>query len=398
MSRSKTPTISHRLEYLVYRGLEWAIQMMSLETTFKVGEFAGRFSHRILKTRRRQVIRNLTYAFGNEKSREEIENLASLAFERIGANFLTAMKIPFLKDEEILRHVGFVGLDALERETEKGGIVLVSPHMGNWELLAQVLFLTPNKITVGTHYRPLNNSLINAVVERRRKRRGLKLFPKRASTHKLTSFVREGAALGILADQRVGSRGAASVFFGRPTTCSPLPHLIAKRGKGQLIGLHCRTVGTCRWEVHFNHIEEMTAQACAENLEEAWRSSPEDVFWFEDRWRIQGKEPLKFLEKYGDNHGVSRPLRLVNLTPTRPAFDFPSDILAEERADLNFNDNDMELTEALSKIEEEGPVAPDIFVCPARHQSRLRKLSRKTQVLSVFPLPAIRSKPRPPAL
>ena len=63
MSRSKTPTISHRLEYLVYRGLEWGIQMMSLETTFKVGEFAGRFSHRILKTRRRQVIRNLTFAF-----------------------------------------------------------------------------------------------------------------------------------------------------------------------------------------------------------------------------------------------------------------------------------------------------------------------------------------------
>jgi hypothetical protein len=293
------------------------------------------------------------------------------------------MKIPFLKDEEILRHVGFVGLDALERETEKGGIVLVSPHMGNWELLAQVLFLTPNKITVGTHYRPLNNSLINAVVERRRKRRGLKLFAKQASTHKLTGFVREGGALAILVDQRVGSRGAPSVFFGRPATSSPLPHLIAKRGKGQLIGMHSRTVGTCRWEVHFNHIETMSAQACAENIEQAWRSSPEDVFWLEDRWRIQGREPLKFLEKFGDDHGVSRPLRLVNLTNFPSPLDFPADLLSEESAELDFTLNDKELTEALSELEEKGPVAPDIFVCPARHQPRLRKLSRKTQVISV---------------
>lgn len=356
---------------------------MSLETTFKAGELVGRISHRFLKSRRRQVIRNLTFAFGDEKSREEIADLASLAFERIGANFLTSMKIPFLKDEEILRHVDFIGLDALSRETKKGGIVLVSPHMGNWELLAQALFLTPSKITVGTHYRPLNNSLINAVVERRRKRRGLKLFPKQASAHKLTSFVREGGALGILADQRVGSRGASSVFFGRPTTCSPLPHLIAKRGKGQLIGLHCRTVGTCRWEVHFNHLETMTAQACAENLEKAWRSSPEDVFWLEDRWRIQGKEPLRFLEKYGPNHDASRPLRLVNLTSRPSPLDFPADLLSEESAELDFTLNDKDLTEALSKLEEKGPFAPDIFVCPARHQSRLRKLSRKTQVISI---------------
>jgi hypothetical protein len=147
--------------------------------------------------------------------------------------------------------------------------------------------------------------------------------------------------------------------------------------------MHSRTVGTCRWEVHFNHIETMSAQACAENIEQAWRSSPEDVFWLEDRWRIQGREPLKFLEKFGDDHGVSRPLRLVNLTNFPSPLDFPADLLSEESAELDFTLNDKELTEALSELEEKGPVAPDIFVCPARHQPRLRKLSRKTQVISV---------------
>lgn len=383
MSRSKSPTISHRLEYLAYRGFEWALRTMSLETTFKLGDFIGRVSHRFLKTRRDQVIRNLTYAFGSEKSGEEIADLASLAFERIGANFLTSLRIPFLDDDEILKHVEFVGLESLIRESKKGGIVLVSPHMGNWELLAQVLFLTKNTISVGTHYRPLNNSLINAVIKRRRKRRGLKLFAKQDSTHKLTSFVRDGGVLGILADQRVGSRGASGVFFGRPTTCSPLPHLIVKRGKGQLIGLHCRTVGTCRWEIHFEHIEEMSAQACAKNLEKAWRGSPEDVFWFEDRWRIQGKEPLRFLEKYNEDHGATRPLRLINLTKQPSPLEISPGLVSEEKAELNFDYSDKDLTNAIRKIEDLGPVAPDIFICPEEHRKRLRRLSGKTQILGV---------------
>lgn len=383
MSRSNSPTISHRLEYLAYRGIEWTLRRMSLETTFKLGEFMGRVCHRLLNSRRNQVIRNLTYAFGSEKSREEISDLAALSFERIGANFLTSLRIPFLDDDEILKHVDFVGLDSLIRESKKGGIVLVSPHMGNWELLAQVLFLAENEMTVGTHYRPLNNSLINAVVKRRRKRRGLKLFAKQDSTHKLTSFVRDGGVLGILADQRVGSRGASGTFFGRPTTCSPLPHLIVKRGKGELIGLHCRTIGTCQWEVHFEHIREKSAQACADMLEKAWRDSPADVFWFEDRWRIQGKEPLKFLEKYADDHGATRPLRMVNLTKQPSPLEISPGLVSEESAQLDFTLTDKELTDSIRKIEALGPVAPDIFVCPQEHRKRLRKLSGKTQVVGV---------------
>jgi len=355
---------------------------MSLETTFKVGEFVGRVAHRLIPSRRRQVIRNLTYAFGDEKSQVELEELAAEVFERSGANFLSSMRIPFLSDEDILKHLTFVGLDDLVREGKKGGLVLVSPHMGNWELLAQAVFLTGGKVRVGTHYRPLNNSLINAVVERRRKRRGLQLFPKQASTHRLTSYVREGGALGILADQRVGSRGAAGVFFGRPTTCSPLPHLIAKRGKGQLVGLVCETIGACQWEVRFLHISEISAQACADSLETAWRRSPADVFWFEDRWRIQGKDPLKFLEKYREENGVTRPLRIVNLADGDGALSLPEWLVTQEVKELDFQLKDRAIMEELDRISDQGPVAPDVYICPTEHRTRLKKLSRKTQILS----------------
>ena len=259
---------------------------------------------------------------------------------------------------------------------------MVSPHMGNWELLAQAIFLVDGDFRVGTHYRPLNNSLINAVVERRRKQRGLKLFAKHSSTHRLSSFVRDGGALGILADQRVGDRGAACLFFGRPTTCSPLPHLIAKRGKVLLTSLSCETVGIARWKISFRHIPILSAQACADSIEEDWRRSPVDVFWFEDRWRLQGNDPISFLNKYKDNLEIPRPLRAVNLAKEDKKLPYPDRLITQEHHEIDFNQSDQSLREILNEISNRGANPVDIFLAPYSQLGRVKKLSGKTTTLT----------------
>ena len=107
MSRSTAPTLSHRLEYCAYRIFEWMLKMISLETIFKLGEFAGRIFYRYNSIRRYQVNRNLRLAFGDEKSHSEISQLTAEVFERTGANFLTSLKIPFLNDAQILAQLHF---------------------------------------------------------------------------------------------------------------------------------------------------------------------------------------------------------------------------------------------------------------------------------------------------
>lgn len=382
MSRSKSPTPSHWLEYIAYRGFERILKLMSIETTFKAGELLGRILHRINGTRRRQVIRNLRFAFGAQLSSEDAKDLTARVFERTGANFLSSLRVPFLNDEEVLKHLTFEGTQELLAANRDSGIVLVSPHMGNWELLAQAVFLTGADLKIGTHYRPLNNTLINAVVERRRKKRGLKLFAKRTSTHQLTSFVRSGSILAVLADQRVGSRGAACSFFGRPTTCSPLPHLLAKRGKGKLFGISCVTTGTAQWKVSFREISEPSAQACAQSLETAWRSSPIDVFWFEDRWRLRGNDAIDFLSKYHEPHAVTRPLRAVSLSPSTSTLPYPDSLITLEHAPLHFDQNDKALTQDLLKVDRSGNSPVDLFLCPESQIARVKKLTGKVHTLA----------------
>ncbi len=382
MTDSKKTTMRHRIEYLVYRGFEVIIKHLSLETTYKAGELIGRIAFRFAQERRGKLMRNLRRAYGDEKTNAQLTKLSAEIFERNGANFLSSLRVPFLEDEDILKHVEFSGLDNFLVAAKRGGIVLVVPHMGNWELLAQALFLTKEKIRVGTHYRPLNNTLINGIIKRRRKKRGLVLFAKQDSTLRLTNFVREGGVLGILADQRVGGRGAAGVFFGRPTTCSPLPHLVAKRGKAQLISLHCETIDSCRWKISFDLINEATAQACADTIENAWRASPADVFWFEDRWRLQGSKPLEFLSKYPEDHGIKRPLRMVCLGIPAIEISIPGDLITIESHSVELNSRDKDLKKTLIEISNTGRVPVDVFCCPSDEVKRLKSLAGKILVMS----------------
>lgn len=294
MARKSRPTIAHWLQFLIYRTVERSLGLLSVGTTFAIGEFLGRLAYRLPLAHRAIVLRNLRLAYRDEKSREEIATLAEEVYELTGANLLSSIRVPSLSDEQIRNLVRFENLDLLtEASANKKGIVMLVPHMGNWELLAQAkdyLFaeLDP-PIQGGTHYRPLHNPLMNRLVERRRRRRGTKLFSKSTSLHSLTAFLREGNLIAILADQRVGRRGKTCDFFGLPTDCSPLPALLAKRTGATILALHCETTASAQWKIVVSAVERPDTESCMQTLEASWRASPQDVFWFQDRWKYQIK-------------------------------------------------------------------------------------------------------------
>ena len=381
MADSPRILLSHRLEYLVFRTTEKALRLLSLPTVFTLGEFLGRIGYRLFPNLRNIVLRNLRTAYREEKSQEELADLAYEVFERFGANMLTSFRIPFLSDEQILSHITFVNAEIITDPSRTEGIVWVVPHMGNWELLAHTGFLTGTKSSIGTHYRPLSNPLVNQVIKRRRARRGLHLFAKKSSTHKLTKFVRDGGILGILADQRVGSKGAPAMFFGRPTTCSPMPPLLARRAKGTLVGMYCETSAPCHWTIHLSLIPEATTQACADSLEQAWRNSPADVLWLQDRWKLQGTRPLDFLHKYPEDTRPDSPLRIVSLLPAQTDLGLPEALVSIEHYQLNLSENNRMVAQSLLKISDQGePV--DAFIVEKRHLKRLKKLAKNSRFIS----------------
>jgi KDO2-lipid IV(A) lauroyltransferase len=84
---------------------------------------------------------------------------------------------------------------------------------------------------------------------------GARMFSKRNSLHHVSGFLRENGVVGILADQRVGWQGELVPFFGRLTRVSPVPSLLARRCKSEVLALSFRTVAPGTWSARYHPVE-----------------------------------------------------------------------------------------------------------------------------------------------
>lgn len=259
-----------------------------------MGWVAGRFS----PGRRKVVERNLRIAFGREKSASELKKLADAVFLRNGANLIASLCTAGMSEKRL---ASVVRIENPELRGELGvsgkGVVVLLAHMGNWEVLAQAFTkLIPPGSRAGTIYRLLNNPHMDAHMKTVRRRSGLELFEKRSNPLAMAAFMRSGGSLGILSDQRAEAAGEIVPFFGRMTSCTPLPAILARRLGVPVIGVSMRTEGRGRWVMKLHRLQsESTTLNCMQLLEEMIRESPADVFWLQDRWRTNRKAPLHLL-------------------------------------------------------------------------------------------------------
>lgn len=282
------------MEWIVYLAVGWMIRLLSPAMASRVGAILGSLSRRLFPRRRKVVERNLRIAFGGEKSPSELECLVDEVFRRSGANLIASLCTARLDSKQLSEVVRIDNIELCHEIIlkEQGAVVLLA-HMGNWEALAHIFVqLLPPGHKAGTIYRKLNNPYMDSYVTAARMRMGLELFEKRSSPLAMASFVRSGGALGVLSDQRTESSGEIVPFFGRLTSCTPLPAIISRRLGSPVIGLSMRTESPGRWVLKLHRLEgDPTTTACMKLLEEMIRESPADVFWLQDRWRV-GRHPF----------------------------------------------------------------------------------------------------------
>ncbi len=297
MSRKSPPLglrVRWRLEWAFYLMLEMLVGLLSARLAAHLGTALGALAGRAFPARRKIVARNLRIAFGDEKTPDELTRLVDEVFRRSGANLIGSLRTAGLDSRRLSEVVSIENIELCHEviSADRGAVVLLA-HMGNWEALAHVFpQLLPPGHKGGTIYRLLNNPLMDEHVKAVRRSVGLELFEKRSNPLAMASFVRGGGVLGILGDQRAESSGEIVPFFGRLTSCTPLPAILSRRLGTPVIGLSMRTVAPGRWVLKLHRLTgEPTTLACMKLLEEMIRESPGDVFWLQDRWRTR-TQPL----------------------------------------------------------------------------------------------------------
>jgi lauroyl/myristoyl acyltransferase len=279
--------------YLLYRSGSAIASALPLPFLFVFGEFLGFCAWIILGNYRRLAQRNVTIAFGNEKSPRQLRRLVRRHFQRLGANLLCSVKLTGMPLEKMATRIEAENLDVIHRELRAGRpVVLILSHLANWELFAHILPKYIGYVRNSTIYQRLGNRFIDEHVRRVRGRAGVEMFDRKEGFDKAIKLLRDGGAIGILSDQHAGDHGVWAPFFGRLASTSPLPALLAKRTRAALVGVAIYTDGRARWRVVISPALEDNQESVGslsvktnQVIEQQIRRAPEDWFWVHNRWK-----------------------------------------------------------------------------------------------------------------
>jgi heptosyltransferase-2 len=278
--------------YLLYRAGVIVITTLPLPALFQLGRFLGFGAWLILPHYRRLALRNAAIAFGDEKSWRDLRRLVRLHFQRLGANLLSGIKVAIMPLEQLQHRVQIENLGAIDRHLrEKRGVVLILSHLGNWELISQILPKFIGYARNSTIYQRLGNRWIDNHVRKLRGRAGVEMFDRKEGFQKPIELLRAGGAIGILSDQHAGDQGLWVPFFGKLASTTSLPALLARRTGAALVSVAVYTAGVGRWRIVIEALENsrdsvdlLTAKSNDLIATQICRA-PEDWFWVHNRWK-----------------------------------------------------------------------------------------------------------------
>lgn len=289
-------------EYLVYQLFRLGtalLRALPLPVVFQLGGIFGRIARVFLPKYRSLAQHNAEIAFGDE----EAGRIAFGSFPRMGANFLSSIKLSSMSLEQIREHItGLEVPNTFEAIKEGKGLVILVAHLGNWEVLSQLQALSPGT-PVAAVYQKLGNRYIDADVRRMREGKGMRLVERKEGISTLMGTLRAGGIVAVLADQHAGNAGVWAPFFNRLASTSPLAAMLALRSRAPVMTMAALTRGTAKWHLSEGTPERLTGHDIAAatarvNLlvEEMIRQSPEDWFWVHNRWKTP--HPRFLLRRY----------------------------------------------------------------------------------------------------
>ncbi|NOZ25793.1 MAG: lysophospholipid acyltransferase family protein [Nitrospirae bacterium] len=232
--------------WLLQMGLLYALTLpvglMPLWAAHRVGALMGLAGYFIWNSRRRIAEDNISRAMsaGFVNGGISAAGMIMENFRNLGRSVAEIVKIYHGFGGGIIDGVEVRGIDNYRKARDKGkGILLITGHCGNWELLA--LSLSCKVSPVSAVARPIDNPYLNGLVERVRKRYGNSVIYKKGALRAIIATLRKGDTVGMLIDQSVvPSEGVVVDFLGRPAWTIKSPVLIARKTGAAVVPVFIR--------------------------------------------------------------------------------------------------------------------------------------------------------------
>jgi len=300
-------------QFLAARVAGMTLEMFDPELTRSQAARVGRLLYRFDRRHRQRTESHLRLAF---PGREEawIRRVAAESFEHFVRLVTEVLHTPRqMTPANWSRHVRFgkvsEGLAAL---TEPGPTLLVTGHVGNWEVVGHLLPMLG--FEVDALARPIDNPLVNRWLLDIRQRRGLRVLTKWDATGRMLEVLDRGGTLGFIADQNAGDKGLFVPFFGRLASSYKSIALLAVDRRIPVLcgGAHRLEDGTGGYEMWMEDVIHP----------DAWAGHPDPVFYVTARYvraieRMVRRRPAQYLWMHRRWKSRPRHERLGRPAPAR---------------------------------------------------------------------------------
>jgi KDO2-lipid IV(A) lauroyltransferase len=295
---AKTPTISHRLEYLATRAVVGVLRLVGWRTASWVGGRIARFIYRPIGIRRGVVERQIAAAFP-ECTPSEVRSLAGRSYESLGRTSIETATMPGTSAAEILDRVERVeGWHYVEEGLAAGrGVILVTGHLGNWELGGA--YFAARGAPIDVVARGMANPIFEAYMGRTRRKIGMEVIHDKDAVRRTPRSLRDNRCVAFVSDHdALGLASTFVPFFGRPAKTPRGPAVFALRFEVPVLFVAIVRMPSGKYAVLIDPVPiartgdreadiDTIVLTYTQMLERYVRMYPEQYFWQHRRWRRQ---------------------------------------------------------------------------------------------------------------
>ena len=304
-ARTKRLPPSKRLIKLIGRATFWCLQrsarLLRPWSVRLLGGALGSIFYTFSARYRTVALKNLTAAYGHEKTDREIKRIAKRVFKHFSRAALEFFYVLSLKPDQIDALIDLEGREHLDHALEQGaGCIIITAHYGNWELLARKLVISGYKVNVIA--RDSDDPGMTGIATRIRESAGYRVFDKDQPIVGAFRGLKNNEILGILPDQNE-SEGIFVDFFGRPASTATGPAILSLRSGAPIVPVFAPATADGKYKAtaypridfeptgdNDKDVRDLTA-LINEAIEQQVRRDPSQWLWLHDRWKRSSEAP-----------------------------------------------------------------------------------------------------------
>jgi KDO2-lipid IV(A) lauroyltransferase len=260
------------------------------------GKMLGNLLYYLAAPQRRIVRRNLQFSH-IVSSPQQFQSLSKRIFRHFGITILELLQMACFSQKELLRYVDLEGIEILtEALARQKGVVLITAHLGNYEMAAQVVPCLLG-LQMASVAKKMRNVRLDRLIHKMRTRFGNKIIYKKGALPEMMQTLRRGEMVSILMDISRRFDGVEVNFFGRRATATPAAAMIALRCKSPILPAFChrsadgKLIIRVERPIEIQRTKDLRAdlqtntQLITDRIERAVRNYPEQWNWMLKRWK-----------------------------------------------------------------------------------------------------------------